>query len=321
MQYYFDSQHCLRTHTSAHQTQVGQPQAARRPVRLPDADTAVPLCLPQFLSQGLPRFLVFGDCYRRDEIDASHYPVFHQAEGVRVWKVKKGGDEAAQATSESGWLVADLQRTLDGLVSHLFGPSVPRRWLPDSFPFTTPSLQVEVQFQGRWLEVLGCGVVQPAIMQRFPVSDGEQAVGWAFGLGLERLAMVLFGIPDIRLFWSQDQRFLSQFSGRQGGDYTQLRFQPFSKYPPCPKDVSFWLPADSAFHENDLCAVIRSVAGDLVERVQLLDEFEQPHSGRRSRLYRVVYRSMEQSLTNEQVNKLHADVRHELSSKLHLSMR
>ena len=85
-----------------------------------------------------------------------------------MWRLPKGGQEAAQAASATGWLVADLQRSLDGLVSHLFGPHVPRRWLEDSFPFTSPSLQVEVQFQGRWLEVLGCGVVQQRIMSRFP---------------------------------------------------------------------------------------------------------------------------------------------------------
>ena len=233
--------------------------------------------------------------------------------------------------------MADLRRVLDGLVDHLFGASTPRRWLDDSFPFTSPSLQVEVQFQGRWLEVLGCGVIQGDICRHFRGREGreEEVVGWAFGLGLERLAMVLFDIPDIRLFWSDDPRFLSQFAGGGGEaahgapSFHSLKFSPFSKYPPCPKDLSFWLPqreeaqeGGEAFHENDLYAVIRSVAGDWVETVRPVgDDFVHPSTGRRSRLYRVVYRSMSHSLTNEEVNAVHQRVRDALQQRMQLQLR
>lgn len=91
-------------------------------------------------------------------------------------------------------------------------------------------------------------------------------MGWAFGLGLERLAMILFSIPDIRLFWSQDPRFTSQFSAEKG----IVTFKPYSKHPECKKDVSFWLPqgVDAVeWHENDFCDAVRDVAGDLVETV------------------------------------------------------
>ena len=97
--------------------------------------------------------------------------------------------------------------------------------------------------------------------------------GWAFGLGLERLAMVLFSIPDIRLFWSPDPRFLSQFAEGQISS-----FQPYSKYPPCYRDMSFWIPEISpvslstegpgGWHENDYCEIVRDVAGDLIETVE-----------------------------------------------------
>ena len=315
----------------------------------------------QFLRAGAARFLVFGDCYRRDEIDASHYPVFHQAEGVRVWR--RSADDVRHGRLSVEWLVADLQRTLDGLVSHLFGVQAPRRWLDDSFPFTRPSLQVEVQFQGRWMEVLGCGVIRPEICRVFPGDgDGEggEAVGWAFGLGLERLAMVLFDIPDIRLFWSEDERFLSQFTpaaASHSAAFHAIKFRPFSRYPPCPKDLSFWLPDDGAargehppqpqpqpqpqpprqaqpqsepqhdgpsgaFHENDLFAVIRAVAGDVVESVRLQgEEFVHPISGRRSRCYRVLYRSMTHSLTHDEANALHQQVREAVHSALRLELR
>ena len=215
---------------------------------------------------------------------------------LRERKEREGGGQ-----SEVEWMVEDLKSVLDGLVDHLFGQSTPRRWLDDSFPFTSPSLQVEVQFLGRWMEVLGCGIIQPAICRHFDGAKGkggrEEMAGWAFGLGLERLAMILFDIPDIRLFWSEDPRFLSQFAPPPSRStasalpstaaatasatssppsFHSLKFSPFSKYPPCPKDLSFWLPPSAAsddstpslspspspsFHENDFYAVIRSVAG------------------------------------------------------------
>ena len=88
-------------------------------------------------------------------------------------------------------------------------------------------------------------------------------MGWAFGLGLERLAMILFDIPDIRLFWSNDSRFLSQFSS---GKIT--KFKSFSKFPACYKDVSFWCPNE--WHDNDFFELVREVAQDLVEDVRLV---------------------------------------------------
>ncbi|XP_059591131.1 phenylalanine--tRNA ligase, chloroplastic/mitochondrial-like [Vitis vinifera] len=111
-------------------------------------------------------------------------------------------------------------------------------------------------YQENWLEVLGCGVTEQEILKK---SGKTGNVALAFGLGLERLAMVLFGIPDIWLFWSTDERFTSQFSKGQLG----VKFKPFSKYPPCYKDKSFWI--NELFTENNLCDVVRGVAGDLVE--------------------------------------------------------
>ena len=90
-----------------------------------------------------------------------------------------------------------------------------------------------------------------------------EKIGWAFGLGLERIAMVLFGIPDIRLFWSTDARFLGQFkSGKISS------FKPYSKHPPCYQDISFWLSDKTQFHENDFCEIVRDVAGDIAEETK-----------------------------------------------------
>jgi phenylalanyl-tRNA synthetase alpha chain len=100
------------------------------------------------------------------------------------------------------------------------------------------------------------------ITDRFLIQIGLQnKIGWAFGCGLERLSMVLFDIPDIRLFWSEDERFLSQFAAGE-----IVKFKPFSKYPPCLKDISFWLP-EKDWNENNFCEIVRGVAGDIVENV------------------------------------------------------
>ena len=118
-------------------------------------------------------------------------------------------------------------------------------------------------------------------------------LGWAFGLGLERIAMVLYSIPDIRLFWTQDERFVNQF--KTPSSNTLLTFKPYSKYPPCYKDVSFWLPPH--FHENDLFEAMRDHAGDLVEDVTCIDDFVHPKTKRHSRCYRLNYRSMDRNLS------------------------
>lgn len=289
--YYVDEHRVLRTHTSAHQTGL--------------------------IGGGVRAFLCSGDVYRRDEIDATHFPVFHQMEGVRMYDEKDfpAGISAAEAKRR---VEHDLKELLTGLARHLFG-DVECRWREDYFPFTEPSFELEVRFGADWLEVLGCGVIHDQVLRNaFHAESGGLRVGWAFGLGLERLAMVLFGIPDIRLFWSTDERFLSQFRGC--GDEIR-RFVPYSKYPLCYKDVSFWLPEPAeAFHRNNVFEVIRSVAGDLVERVRLFDEFTNKQ-GRVSQAYRIDYRHFDRSLTNEEVDEIQSRVRTALVETLGVQLR
>ncbi|KAJ1402644.1 hypothetical protein B484DRAFT_405355, partial [Ochromonadaceae sp. CCMP2298] len=171
-----------------------------------------------------------------------------------------------------------------------------------------------------------CGVVHSEVLETAGLKGSH---AWAFGLGLERLAMVLFGVSDIRLFWTHDKRFTSQF--RDG----EIRvFEPYSKYPPCWKDVSFWLPAQAqategqgvgqgvgAFHSNDVYEVIRDVAGDLVERVELFDSFTHAKTGRSSHAYRIHYRHMDRSLTNAEVDEVQMGVRHRLVEALAVELR
>ena len=126
--------------------------------------------------------------------------------------------------------------------------------------------------------------------------------------------MVLFDIPDIRLFWSQDPRFTSQF--KPG---TLTKFEPFSKYPSCYKDISFWCP--EKFHDNDFSQVVRDVAGDLVESVTLVDQFTHPKTGKTSKCFRIQYRSMERTLANDEVDQIQERVRQQVQDTCLVQLR
>mmetsp|Transcript_9819 Transcript_9819/g.15095 ORF Transcript_9819/g.15095 Transcript_9819/m.15095 type:complete len:447 (+) Transcript_9819:98-1438(+) len=283
--YYLTKDTVLRTHTSAHQTTL--------------------------LQEGYNEFLVTGDVYRRDEIDSSHYPVFHQMEGVKMFTEQELTNAGAMTVEDQRALVEqDLKHGLEGMARTLFG-DVEMRWVDEYFPFTDPSFELEIYYNDEWMEVLGCGVVHRDIVKA--TGRGTQP-GWAFGLGLERLAMVLFSIPDIRLFWSTDDRFHKQF---ESGDI--VTFQPYSKYPPCTKDISFW--TTDTFHENDLSEVVRDVAGDLVENMELIDTFVHPKTNRTSNCFRIIYRSMDRSLTNEEIDALQEQVRDLAVEKLGVELR
>lgn len=362
--YYVNEKTVLRTHTSAHQQAYFQ-QINRNEKSRPEE----------------VGYTVVADVYRRDAIDRSHYPVFHQMEGAMLWKrpdiepLKAAKETAAGITDdlnripthdvavedpnptihaernplqaehhsaeEVEAIAAHLKRSLERMVIKIFTEAskaaaaangndsteqepLKVRWVEAYFPFTSPSWELEVFWQGDWLEILGCGVIKQELLIN---SDVPNRIGWAFGLGLERIAMLLFNIPDIRLFWSRDERFLSQF---KAGHIS--RFEPFSKYPACYKDVAFWLPSAAAsggsaaggavpVHENDIMEIVRGVGGDLVEDVRLIDEFTHPKTGKKSMCYRINYRSLERTLTNEETNDLHNQVREKLVGLLGVQLR
>ncbi|MFN4280192.1 phenylalanine--tRNA ligase subunit alpha [Thermosynechococcus sp.] len=140
------------------------------------------------------RIVAPGRCYRRDTEDATHAAVFHQVEILAV---------------DEGLTFTDLKGTVTTFLAELFG-DVPIRFRASYFPFTEPSAEVDVQWQGRWLEVMGCGMVDPAVLKNVGY-DPEVYTGFAAGFGVERFAMVLHQIDDIRRFYTSDLRFLRQF--------------------------------------------------------------------------------------------------------------
>lgn len=272
--YYVNKNNVLRTHMTTHDV--------------------------SFLRENNTAFISIGDVYRRDTVDVTHYPVFHQVDGVRVFN-NKSKEEVFE----------DLKLCLEKLIFSIVG-QVKYKWVDAYFPFTDPSAELEIFYQDKWLEVLGCGVLRNGVLEKAGL-DPNANTAWAFGIGLERIAMTLFSIPDIRLFWTEDKRFLKQFSE---GKIT--KFKSFSKFPPCYKDFAFYI--NDSYNENDFHNLIRECAGDLAEDVKLIDDFTNK-SGQRSHCYRVNFRLMERNLTNQEVNELQIKIRDSIKEILKLELK
>ncbi|XP_066262548.1 probable phenylalanine--tRNA ligase, mitochondrial [Euwallacea similis] len=309
--YYINREYLLRAHMTAHQSEL--------------------------LLTGLNNFIMIGDVYRRDEIDKTHYPVFHQLDAVRLCTRDElfpndtnlqlfelgnntdsfgGQEKQACHTLEAAKLMEhELKNTLEGLARHLFD-EVKFRWVDTYFPFTQPSWELEIFYNDEWLELLGCGIMrQPILMNSGLINQ----IGWAFGVGLERIAMCLYKIPDIRLFWSNDSGFVNQFTVE---DVNQnITYKPVSLYPQCINDLSFWLPENVDFSSNDFYDLVRTEGGDLIEQVQLVDNFTHPKTKKVSHCYRITYRHMEKTLSQDEVNIIHKKIEKVASLKLGVIIR
>jgi phenylalanyl-tRNA synthetase alpha chain len=180
---YIDSKTVLRTHTS-------------------------PVQIRAMEKYGAPLYIIIpGKCYRRDNPDSTHSPMFHQIEGLAI---------------DKDITFADLKGTLDFFAKKLFGEKVRTRFQPSFFPFTEPSGEVAVSCfvcdgqgcrvckESGWIELMGCGMVHPQVLRNGGI-DPDKYSGWAFGLGVDRFAMVKYDINDIQLFFQGDVRFLEQF--------------------------------------------------------------------------------------------------------------
>jgi phenylalanyl-tRNA synthetase alpha chain len=169
--FYLPGENLLRTHTSS--VQIRYMEQHQPPIRI----------------------VAPGRVYRRDTVDATHSAVFHQVEILAI---------------DSGLTFAQLKGTIQEFIRQIFGEDLPLRFRASYFPFTEPSAEVDVQWQGKWLEVMGCGMVDPNVLTAVGY-DPEVYTGFAAGLGVERFAMVLHQIDDIRRLYNSDLRFLRQF--------------------------------------------------------------------------------------------------------------
>lgn len=234
--------------------------------------------------------ICYGKVYRKDEIDNRHMNVFHQFGGA-LFAPMEGSDKTAIGLQ---WQ-EELKRVLTDISHNLFGSEVKNRFNTDTFPYTDPSMEMEIEKDGKWLEMLGCGVPRESVLKNFGV---ENYTGWAFGFGLERLAMVGMELPDIRLLWSTDPRVKKQLVLGQ-------KYKEVSKFPSITRDISFIVA--KTFVPNNYFDLIRDIVGDLAEEVTLLDKFENDAkfgADKMSYTYRIVYRSLERTLKTEEIDPL-----------------
>lgn len=253
--------------------------------------------------------LCYGKVFRKDEIDSRHMNIFHQF----------GGWYIAPENSEVG--PEDLKKALGEIVKTVFGPEQIFRINVDNFPYTDPSFEVEVNVKGtaaegpakgEWLEILGSGCPKASVFEKMGVKGYK---GWAFGFGIERLAIISMSLPDIRLLWSTDERVKSQL--KLGTTYKEV-----SKFPPVVRDISFIVP--KTFIPNDYFDLIRTVGGEMVEDVKLSDKYENDEkfgADKMSYTYRVTYRHLERTLTNEEVNAVHAQLEARTEQEFQASIR
>lgn len=229
--------------------------------------------------------ICFGKVYRKDEIDNRHMNVFHQIGGLFLTP-----DEKQEITPE------DLKIVLTDVAHSVFGTDVDFRFYEHNFPYTDPSFEMEAFINNQWIEMLGSGLPRKSVLSNFGL---EGYNGWAFGFGAERLAIASMDLPDIRLLWSEDPRVKNQL--KLGN-----KFEAVSKFPPVVRDISFVVKND--FIPNDYFDVVRETIPDIVEEVALIDKYENAQKfgeGNVSYAYRITYRSLEKTLTGEEVDNWH----------------
>ena len=285
--YYVDTDHVLRTQMTAFWS-----------FYLKDKEV-----LKRLETEGEIAALSPGLVYRKDEIDRHHFPAFHQIDGLLICKKDK------KIITQQ-----DLKDVQVDLAQGIFGKEIEYRFLDDEFPYTIESLEMDIMFNGKWLEVNGAGLVNPIVLKNFGL-DPEIYNGWAFGFG-DRLAMIKMGIPDIRILWSEDPRITSQFKD------INSKFKEVSKYPSTIRDISFIV--DKSTSLNNYYEIVREYAGNLIEEVKLLDKYENVEKFGKDKIsytFRITYCSPERTLTNDEVNEIQEKIRAKTEIELKAVLR
>ncbi|MDP3990802.1 MAG: hypothetical protein Q8P63_00645 [Candidatus Nealsonbacteria bacterium] len=286
--YYLDQTYILRTQMTV-----------MWPYYLRDKDV-----LERLKKEGHIAALSPGIVFRKDEIDKKHFPAFHQIDFLYICRK----DQRIITLKE----LQDVQA--DG-VKIIFGKDIEFRFLVDTFPFTDPSTQIEIKVGENWIEVAGSGLVHTQCLKNFGL-DPEVYNGWAGTFGIDRLAMIKMGIPDIRIFWSNDPRITSQFKN------INSKYKAVSKYPEISRDISFVI--DKNMNLNNYYEIVRDFAQNLIEEVKLIDSYEDEEKfgqGKKSYTFRIVYRSPERTLKNDEINKIQEEIRNKTEQDLNAILR
>lgn len=269
------------------------------------------------------KVLSYWKTYRVDELDKTHHECFHQIDGLKISLKQK--EIINQDT---------LKDVLSQTIKALFWEKAEYRFNLDSFPYTTDSLEVEVKNGDKWLEVLWAWVVKWEVLEKLWI-DSKLYNGWAFWFWIERLAMALKKIPDIRIFWSQDERVLSQWWN------LEIPYKEISQFPPVYKDISIIVPKQKfIIDENELeeikltretessffaiTWIIRDLWETLIEEVKIIDNFiddEKFGKNKKSITISITFRSIERTLTNEEINKIYFEIREKLAKDLWYELR
>jgi phenylalanyl-tRNA synthetase alpha chain len=245
--------------------------------------------------------ICYGKVYRKDEIDSRHMNTFHQLGAVFL-----------QDDSKGIMPIEKLKEVLSEIVESIFGKDIEYRFLDDTFPYTDPSLQIEVMMNGKWIEIMGGGMPKKSVLQKMGLTGYN---GWAFGFGLERLGIISMKLPDIRLFWSDDERVKKQLILGQ-------QFVEVSKFPSSSRDISFVVSKD--FTPNDYFDMIREIGGDLIEEVALTDKYENEAKFGKDKIsytYHIVYRSLDKTLTSEEIDTIQQKIYSETKEKYNADLR
>ncbi|TSC77692.1 MAG: hypothetical protein G01um101424_315 [Parcubacteria group bacterium Gr01-1014_24] len=282
--YYIDEDNVLRTHDTVFwYYYLNHPEIKKR---IKNKETLGAIC--------------YGKVYRKDEIDRRHMNVFHQFGG---WLIAP--DDKKKITPE------DLKNALTEIATSIFG-NINFRFYDHNFPYTDPSFEMEAEIDGQWTEMLGSGMVRKSVLANLGLTGYH---GWAFGFGLERLAIASMQLPDIRLLWSDDERIKKQLK-------LGHKFMEVSKYPPIVRDISFVVKND--FVPNDYFDFVREDAPGLVEEVSLIDKYENVAKFGEEKVsyaYRITYRSLDHTLTNEEIDRVHNKIESDTTANFDSEVR
>lgn len=301
--YFVNENTVLRCHTSAH--------------------------APDLIAMGHNNFLLSGDVYRRDTYDRLHSPIFHQLEVQRLFtkeqlfrnspdtnifnmdarnsKLETEDKQHVHTIEAVKAMSSSMKKTIEEIVfGGVFGQTLTHRWNNYYVQFGRPAYEMEVLFEGEWLEIVAGSILKQEIVDRTGATD---KIAWSCGFGLDRIAMALYNIPDIRLMRSDNAKFTNQFSAMKDSG---TQFKPHSMCPTFFKEIILLLPrgVDSNAFEYDFYELVRIAAENAVQKVELADKFDRSHR------YRITYTSWDEVLNQEEVNAHHDVIKELAASKL-----